>query len=472
MKFGLVILAVAVLLLAGTASGRWMGPPELVEEFKNNPPPGSHWDEELGLFRLDEPIPLNPPREALLSIDQDEISFDDGYVWLFAVQQNDYFALTKFPTPGCEDGIWVLTAVWLGVYNVGPGIDDGEVVVYDHDPGDCAGDVLGIEDFTPDPYIGDEPEAQWQQIDFYPWIAITEDEFWVAWDYRPGLYPDPNEQSVYGIGGWAPDLPPEDRLRFFEAPPFNCPMLTNYGNVWLIRAFGHCDGVITGHPIDIKPQSCPNPLGVKDKGVIPMAILGTMDFDVSEIDPSTILFEGELPPIRWAYEDVAEPFPGELCDCWTNGPDGYVDLTLKFDAPALIEVLGDIENGDILEVELTWSLYNGIQMSGSDCMIVRAKGKGPQNFVDRLENNTFALFQNSPNPFKSGTSICFSLPEKSHTTLTVHDLTGRLVSVVADGEFAAGAHTVEWNADVPSGIYFYRIKAGDLAAGRRMVVLR
>jgi hypothetical protein len=43
---------------------------------------------------------------------------------------------------------------------------------------------------------------------------------------------------------------------------------------------------------------------------------------------------------------------------------------------------------------------------------------------------------------------------------------------VADGEFTAGSHTVEWNADVPAGVYFCRIEAGENNAGRRMVVLR
>lgn len=69
--------------------------------------------------------------------------------------------------------------------------------------------------------------------------------------------------------------------------------------------------------VDIKPGSCPNPLNLKEKGVLPVAILGTAKFNVSDIDPLTIKISREgvegavVPSIRWGYEDVATPFEGE-----------------------------------------------------------------------------------------------------------------------------------------------------------------
>ncbi len=54
--------------------------------------------------------------------------------------------------------------------------------------------------------------------------------------------------------------------------------------------------------VDIKPQSCPNPLNVKTKGVLPVAILGT-DLDVRNIDISTLRFNG-VAPVRSGFEDV------------------------------------------------------------------------------------------------------------------------------------------------------------------------
>ncbi|MQY56694.1 hypothetical protein GH140_00640, partial [bacterium] len=61
--------------------------------------------------------------------------------------------------------------------------------------------------------------------------------------------------------------------------------------------------------VDIKPGSCPNPLNLKSKGVLPIAILGTEDFDVTKIDPATLILVREgyeepgVSPLRWAYED-------------------------------------------------------------------------------------------------------------------------------------------------------------------------
>jgi len=123
--------------------------------------------------------------------------------------------------------------------------------------------------------------------------------------------------------------------------------------------------------IDIKPQSCPNPLNVKSKGVLPVAILGTEDFDVTQIDPASIRLEG-VPPLRWALEDVAEP-EGELEECTTAGPDGYLDLTLKFDVQEIVAALGGVSNGNVLVLTLTGSLleeFNGTPIEGEDVIII------------------------------------------------------------------------------------------------------
>jgi hypothetical protein len=58
--------------------------------------------------------------------------------------------------------------------------------------------------------------------------------------------------------------------------------------------------------VDIKPGSCPNPLNVKSSGVLPVAILGTRDYDITTIDPTSIRLAG-VEPLRSSYEDVATP---------------------------------------------------------------------------------------------------------------------------------------------------------------------
>jgi hypothetical protein len=60
-------------------------------------------------------------------------------------------------------------------------------------------------------------------------------------------------------------------------------------------------------PVDIKLQSCPNPLNVRSAGRLPVAILGTADFDVTTVDPASIRLL-DVVPLRSAFEDVATPF--------------------------------------------------------------------------------------------------------------------------------------------------------------------
>jgi hypothetical protein len=127
-------------------------------------------------------------------------------------------------------------------------------------------------------------------------------------------------------------------------------------------------------PVDIKPGSCPNPVNVRSKGVLPVAILGTADFDVTTIDPDSIQLNG-VNPIRWALEDVAtpyEPFIGKLnaFDCNEDGADGYMDLTLKFDKQEIVNTFGEVEDRDVIILQLTGELEDGTLINGEDVIIV------------------------------------------------------------------------------------------------------
>ncbi|MFC1896278.1 hypothetical protein ACFL0Q_06410 [Thermodesulfobacteriota bacterium] len=140
--------------------------------------------------------------------------------------------------------------------------------------------------------------------------------------------------------------------------------------------------------VDIKPQSCPNPLNPKSQGSIPVAIVGTPGFDVTLIDVSTVLLEGVVPIIEGSDHilDVATPFDEvqEDCDdCSTEGCDYIPDLVVKFDTQEVIAALesshGPLENGDCLEVKITASLVDGAPFSGSDLVIIRNRGRGQNN---------------------------------------------------------------------------------------------
>ncbi|MHC4308825.1 MAG: LamG domain-containing protein [Planctomycetota bacterium] len=133
--------------------------------------------------------------------------------------------------------------------------------------------------------------------------------------------------------------------------------------------------------IDIKPGSCPNPLNVKSRGLLPVSVLGTEDFDVSSIDLASIRLSG-IAAIRSSFEDVGTPLvDANECECSTEGPDGFLDLTLKFETQKIVDAIGEVDHGDELVLELTGVSLDETPMEGSDCVIIRGRHK-PINKAD------------------------------------------------------------------------------------------
>ena len=91
---------------------------------------------------------------------------------------------------------------------------------------------------------------------------------------------------------------------------------------------------------------------------------------------------------------------------------------------------------------------------------------------------TFALQQNYPNPFNPSTQIDYSLPQRAHVTLAIYNILGRKVVTLVDSDRPAGSHTVIWDGtdlsggSVATGVYFYRIDAGEYTATRKMILIK
>ena len=85
----------------------------------------------------------------------------------------------------------------------------------------------------------------------------------------------------------------------------------------------------------------------------------------------------------------------------------------------------------------------------------------------------FALSQNYPNPFNAKTSIEFALPEAGKVDLSIYNMLGQKVATLVSGELLAGYHSVIWDAsDITSGVYFYKITAGDKTEVHEMTLLK
>jgi len=86
----------------------------------------------------------------------------------------------------------------------------------------------------------------------------------------------------------------------------------------------------------------------------------------------------------------------------------------------------------------------------------------------------FVLNQNYPNPFNPATRLSFSLPRSSKVTLTVHNLLGQVVAILLDEvSYSSGSHDVQFDAaNLPNGIYFYKIAAGNFKEVKKMTLLK
>lgn len=144
--------------------------------------------------------------------------------------------------------------------------------------------------------------------------------------------------------------------------------------------------------VDIKPGGCPTPINVGSKGVLPVAVLGTNNFDVTTVNYQSITLAG-VSPLRWSLEDVATPYAinvdeCNINDCHESTSDGYVDLTLKFDSQEIASAIEEVYDRDCLILELTGKLktaYGGLPIKGGDVVSILKKGRkhnvAPRNLI-------------------------------------------------------------------------------------------
>jgi peroxiredoxin len=83
------------------------------------------------------------------------------------------------------------------------------------------------------------------------------------------------------------------------------------------------------------------------------------------------------------------------------------------------------------------------------------------------------LHQNYPNPFNPSTNIQFELDQTSEIELAIYDVIGNKLSTIASGSYAAGTHSVSWNAsNFPSGVYLYRLQTATQSFTQRMLLVK
>ncbi len=217
-------------------------------------------------------------------------------------------------------------------------------------------------------------------------------------------------------------------------------------------------------------------------GVREGASFGDDGFDISEPpsapDAPRLAFrlpEGD-PRLRRA--DYRAPF--------NDGADWNLDITL---APGRVITASGIDNlPDGMEALLILDNGSGYTLEENGKIELPETTTSARLFIGTtiyLANEApsplpidFALHQNYPNPFNPFTSINFALPESRFVTLEVYNIIGQRVKMLISEDLEAGEYREEWHGDdeqgkqVASGIYFYRIKAGDFIQSRKMLLLK
>ena len=148
--------------------------------------------------------------------------------------------------------------------------------------------------------------------------------------------------------------------------------------------------------------------------------------------------------------------------------DDSLDLTRIFiystdgDSFGAGDILGNIQ-GEILDLQV--ADYEGHVVIPAMNIVM-----GVNDNLDLLPNE-FGLAQNYPNPFNNSTVISFSLPNAQEVEFEIVNILGKKV-YSETRRYEAGIHQIYWEGNVASGIYYYRIKAGDKIAIRKMMLLK
>ncbi len=220
---------------------------------------------------------------------------------------------------------------------------------------------------------------------------------------------------------------------------------TEYEDVTFIYQTGHVDGTGPSGNLNQRNNQLRDFCAANNKVLFDFA-------DIESWDPDGTYYPGETDSCGWCYNWCT---PGGSHDC------------------PYCEVIGCSHSHDFNCYQKGKAFWWLLSTLAGWSLVLDVDPDQPSSLP-----NGFNLKQNYPNPFNPETSIRFTLAAGGHTVLEVYNVTGRKVATLVDGFLSAREHTVTWDGcddneqPLASGVYFYRLDAGDQRASRKMVLLR
>ncbi len=153
-----------------------------------------------------------------------------------------------------------------------------------------------------------------------------------------------------------------------------------------------------------------------------------------------------------------------------NYDNGAFDNAIRYSVGAGPYALcaADFDGDGDKDLAVANSLSNNISI-----LLNRTTETGIKSSDEPTRASSISLSQNYPNPFNAQTVISFSLPKSRDVTIDIFDILGRKIETLAQGIKPAGEHKAIWDSGVQSsGIYFYRLKAGDKVETKKMVLMK
>jgi len=215
---------------------------------------------------------------------------------------------------------------------------------------------------------------------------------------------------------------------------------------------------------------------------------GDLPFDIGGLYFSDDLENPKLYQIPANVSHLTTVKPDSFLILWADSDpvQGALHLNFKLDKSGESLSIASISNGEINYIDLLYYpkqntniSYGRLPDGSNNWCIFSVATPGYSNRPAAINYrhsglpHCFALEQNYPNPFNQRTNISFQLPCSTHVNISIYNMLGQLVKTLVNGNKEAGFYTVNWEAaGVSSGLYLYKIQAGDFSEIKKCIFMK